>query len=98
MTLTAGDENEYRLVRDLLVSYDKRVRPSIHYTKSVNITYGVALSQIIDVVRLSFLFMQISKWILDNRDQIVGQYIHTNKLVTYIVKLPYFLSDSYFFL
>lgn len=47
--LTLGDENEYRLVRDLLVNYDKRVRPSIHYSKPVNITYGVALAQIIDV-------------------------------------------------
>ncbi|XP_060556811.1 ligand-gated ion channel 4-like [Ruditapes philippinarum] len=48
-TLTFGDENEYRLVRDLFKSYDKRVRPSNHYSKPVNMTYAVALAQIIDV-------------------------------------------------
>ncbi|XP_045169531.1 ligand-gated ion channel 4-like [Mercenaria mercenaria] len=49
VTLTFGDENEYRLVRDLFKAYDKRVRPSIHYSKAVNMTYAVALAQIIDV-------------------------------------------------
>ncbi|KAH3755061.1 hypothetical protein DPMN_189744 [Dreissena polymorpha] len=43
------DENEYRLVRDLFVAYDKRVRPAVHWSQSVNTTYGVALAQIIDV-------------------------------------------------
>jgi len=50
VSLILADENEYRLVRDLLINYDKRVRPSVHYSKPVNITYGVALAQIIDVV------------------------------------------------
>lgn len=44
------DENEYRLIRDLLVGYDKRVRPSRNYTESLNVTFGLALAQIIDVV------------------------------------------------
>lgn len=49
VTLTSGDENEYRLIIDLFRSYDKRVRPSVHHTKAVNMTYAVALAQIIDV-------------------------------------------------
>ena len=48
--LLLADENEYRLIRDIFVSYDKRVRPSIHHSQAVNVTYGVALAQIIDVV------------------------------------------------
>ncbi|WAQ93627.1 LGC4-like protein, partial [Mya arenaria] len=47
--LVMADENEYRLVRDLFVAYDKRVRPATHWSKPVNTTYGVALAQIIDV-------------------------------------------------
>lgn len=43
------DENEYRLVRDLMTSYDKRIRPSQNHSKPLNVTFGVALAQIIDV-------------------------------------------------
>ena len=50
MTFLLADENEYRLIRDLFINYDKRVRPSIHHSQPANITYGVALAQIIDVV------------------------------------------------
>ena len=50
VTFLLADENEYRLIRDLFINYDKRVRPSIHHSQPVNITYGVALAQIIDVV------------------------------------------------
>ena len=45
-----SDENEYRLVRDLMTSYDKRIRPSQNHSKPLNVTFGVALAQIIDVV------------------------------------------------
>lgn len=49
------DENEYRLVRDLMTSYDKRIRPSENHSWPLNVTFDVALAQIIDVVReLSF--------------------------------------------
>ena len=44
------DPNEYRLVRDLMKGYDKRIRPSQNYSDSLNVTFGVALVQIIDVV------------------------------------------------
>lgn len=44
------DEYEYRLVRDLLMGYDKRVRPSRNHSESLNVTFGLALAQIIDVV------------------------------------------------
>ena len=50
VTLVWGDQNEYRLIRDLLAGYDKRVRPSRNYTESLNVTFGLALAQIIDVV------------------------------------------------
>ncbi|CAL1537662.1 unnamed protein product [Lymnaea stagnalis] len=47
--LTLADPNEYRLVRDLMKGYDKRIRPSLNHTDALNVTFGLALVQIIDV-------------------------------------------------
>ncbi|XP_074659528.1 neuronal acetylcholine receptor subunit alpha-10-like [Tubulanus polymorphus] len=47
--MATADEHEYRLVQTLLRNYDKRLRPSINYSLPLNVSYGVALSQIIDV-------------------------------------------------
>ncbi|KAL3832636.1 hypothetical protein ACJMK2_024264 [Sinanodonta woodiana] len=44
-----GDGYEYRLVQDLMKEYDKRIRPSKNHTQTLNVTFGVALAQIIDV-------------------------------------------------
>lgn len=51
MMVTARDENEYRLTRHLLSNYDKSVRPARYTADPVNVTFGLALTQIIDVVR-----------------------------------------------
>ena len=48
--VAVADQNEYRLVRDLLKGYDKRIRPSLNASHALNVTFGVALAQIIDVV------------------------------------------------
>ena len=45
-----GDEYEYRLMEDLLRGYDPRIRPSVNSSEPLNVTFGLALSQIIDVV------------------------------------------------
>lgn len=47
--MTYGDPNEYRLVRDLMKSYDKRIRPSFNHSDPLNVTFGFSLAQIIDV-------------------------------------------------
>ncbi|XP_066950107.1 neuronal acetylcholine receptor subunit alpha-10-like isoform X1 [Macrobrachium rosenbergii] len=44
-----GDEAEYRLTRYLMSNYDKSVRPSYKAADALNITFGLALTQIIDV-------------------------------------------------
>ncbi|XP_050735960.1 neuronal acetylcholine receptor subunit alpha-10-like isoform X2 [Eriocheir sinensis] len=44
-----ADEAEYRLTRYLMSNYDKSVRPSLKATMPLNITFGLALTQIIDV-------------------------------------------------
>ncbi|KAG8190481.1 hypothetical protein JTE90_016719 [Oedothorax gibbosus] len=49
VTVAARDENEYRLTRHLLADYDKNVRPARHTSEPVNVTFGLALTQIIDV-------------------------------------------------
>jgi hypothetical protein len=48
--LSNGDDEEYRLMRHLLRNYDRRVRPSLNASDSLNVTFGLALAQIIDVV------------------------------------------------
>ena len=47
-----ADDMEYRLIRDLMRNYDRRVRPSLNASDSLNVTFGLALAQIIDVVSL----------------------------------------------
>ena len=48
-----ADEVEYRLIRDLLRNYDYRIRPSLNASEPLNVTFGLALAQIIDVVCVS---------------------------------------------
>jgi len=51
MTVVGGaDEVEYRLIHDLLRNYDHRIRPSLNASEPLNVTFGLALAQIIDVV------------------------------------------------
>jgi len=50
-----GDEHEYQLMEDLLRGYDPRIRPSINSTHPLNVTFGLALAQIIDVVSTAVL-------------------------------------------
>ena len=47
---------EYNLVHDLLTGYDPSIRPSVHHNASLNVTFGLALAQIIDVVSLFHFF------------------------------------------
>ena len=35
---------------DLLKDYDLSIRPSVHHNSTLNVTFGLALAQIIDVV------------------------------------------------
>lgn len=44
-----GSEDEYRLVRDLMARYNKQVRPSLKSSEALNVSFGAALAQIIDV-------------------------------------------------
>ncbi|XP_062581764.1 acetylcholine receptor subunit beta-like 1, partial [Saccostrea cucullata] len=45
----SADENEFRLIRDLMARYDKRIRPSVNHTIPTTVNFSVALAQIIDV-------------------------------------------------
>ncbi|GAB6027786.1 Cholinergic receptor, nicotinic, alpha [Chamberlinius hualienensis] len=44
-----ADQNEYRLMRYLMNNYDKSVRPAKNASEPMNVTFGLALTQIIDV-------------------------------------------------
>ncbi len=46
---TSGDDIEYSLIHNLLKKYDPSIRPSVNHNYSVNVTFGLALTQIIDI-------------------------------------------------
>lgn len=46
----SADNWEYKLVHDLLDGYDSSIRPSVHHNVTLNVTFGLALAQLIDVV------------------------------------------------
>ena len=52
VSVVNGDEYEYQLMEDLLRRYDPRIRPSINSSEPLNVTFGLALAQIIDVVSI----------------------------------------------
>ena len=57
-----SDDVEYKLVHSLLAKYDKDIRPTVDYKKSINVTFGLSLTQIIDVVSntlIQIIFIQI---------------------------------------
>jgi hypothetical protein len=45
------DDWEYKLFSDLLGKYDPSIRPSMHHNMTLNVTFSLALAQIIDVVK-----------------------------------------------
>ena len=47
----AQSENwQYKLIRDILKDYDNSIRPSIRHNATLNATFGLALTQILEVV------------------------------------------------
>jgi hypothetical protein len=48
--MTKCDYWEYKLMNDLLDDYDLSIRPSDNHNATLNVTFGLALAQIIDVV------------------------------------------------
>ena len=50
--LSSCDYWEYKLIHDLLKDYDSSIRPSVHHNATINVTFGLALAQLIDVVKV----------------------------------------------
>ena len=46
-----SDKWEKKLTDDLFRDYDSTIKPSIHHTDVLNVSFGLSLTQIIDVVR-----------------------------------------------
>ncbi len=44
------DENEYKLIHNLLSKYNLFARPSLDHKNPTNVTFDLSLSQLIDVV------------------------------------------------
>ena len=49
---TYCDENEYKLIDDLLKDYNKYARPSLNHKQTTDVIFGLSLSQLIDVVNI----------------------------------------------
>ncbi len=56
LSVTSGDQWEYNLTHKILEGYDNSIRPSQHHNLTLNVTFGLSLTQIIDVVCQVYLF------------------------------------------
>jgi len=45
-----ADKHEKKLLKDLLQNYERRLRPTTNSTQPLNVTFGLSLAQLIDVV------------------------------------------------
>lgn len=50
LTVIKSDEYEYKLIKDLLKTYNIYARPSVDHNEPTNVTFELSLSQLIDVV------------------------------------------------
>lgn len=64
--LVVGSEDEERLVRDLFRGYNKLIRPVQNMTQKVNVRFGLAFVQLINVVSSSFYYYSLTYFILTN--------------------------------
>jgi len=64
LVMVGADDVEYRLMRDLLRNYDRRVRPSLNASEPLNVTFGLALAQIIDVVRVNVVRVFVCPFVI----------------------------------
>ena len=48
-----ADQTEYDLIHSILSDYDPSIRPSLHHNYTLNVTFGLSLTQLIDIVRFS---------------------------------------------
>jgi len=55
------DQSEYDLIHSILRDYDSSIRPSLSHNYTLNVTFGLALTQLIDVVsKLLIIFARYS--------------------------------------
>lgn len=59
-----GSEDEERLVRDLFRGYNKLIRPVQNMTQKVDVRFGLAFVQLINVVSFFFKFIIIKLKVL----------------------------------
>ena len=57
ISITKCDQIEYKLVHTIFKDYDPSIRPSLYHNSTLNVTFGLALTQLIDVVSKQFFFL-----------------------------------------
>lgn len=48
--IVKADQVEYDLIHSILKDYDPSIRPSVHHNYTLNVTFGLSLTQLIDIV------------------------------------------------
>jgi len=89
VVIGGSDEVEYRLIRDLLRNYDHRIRPSLNASEPLNVTFGLALAQIIDVVRISLTCFYSAAALLAMQSAIFATAIVSVRLSVCHTLVPY---------
>lgn len=54
--LCKADDNEARLMKNLMANYDAGVRPAQNSSLPLTVIFGVSLHHIIDVVSINYVF------------------------------------------
>lgn len=74
ITYVKNDDIEYNLVHKLFKNYDSSIRPSSSYNNTLNVTFGLALVQLIDV---------------DERNLVITTNCWLNQVHFYLNKSPF---------
>ncbi len=91
------DPVEYDLIHSILKDYDNSIRPSLTHNSTLNVTFGLALTQLIDVVSVQhfgifeiFLRLSINIYFIwkDERNMIITTNCWLNQVnYTYFMRL-----------
>ena len=79
---TNCDDWEYKLVHDLLRGYDSSIRPSVHHNVTLNVTFGLALAQLIDV---------------DERNMIITTNCWLNQVILIVLNIVFLLLENLYY-
>jgi len=93
---TVADKHEKKLLNDLLQNYERRLRPTTNSTQPLNVTFGLSLAQLIDVVCKTLLeYLKLSCMLIKSfSGKIMGHAFCLYKLNLGIIHYPCILCHA----